>query len=71
MERPCAQRRGSPCLDRRVSRDWGSKGYELTSNNNHINDVDNAGMLESFKDLDFSKGSDRHPFLLVVHENPL
>lgn len=43
----------------------------LTSNDNHVNNVDDTRVVERFKNLDFSQGSDRHPFLLVVHENPL
>lgn len=48
-----------------------SEGYELTSNNNHIDNVYDARVLESFEDFDFSEGSDWHPFFLVVHEDPL
>ena len=55
---------GVSCVRRR-------KRSKLTSNNNHINDVDDARMSESFENLYFSKSSDRHPFLLVMHENPL
>jgi len=47
------------------------KGCKLTSDDNHINDVNDARVFEGFEDLDFSESSDRHPFLLVVHEDPL
>lgn len=43
----------------------------LTPNNNHVNNVDNARMVERFENLDFPESGDGHPFLLVVHENPL
>ena len=55
----------------RVSCDSRSGGCKLTSNDNHIDDVYYARVFESFEDLDFSKSSDRHPFFLVVHEDPL
>jgi len=73
MERPYVQRRECPCLERltKVSYGHGDKVCKLTPNNNHINDVDDARVFESFEDLDFSEGGDRHPFLLVVHKNPL
>ena len=58
-------------VDRGVSCVNGREGSKLTSNDNHINDIDDARVFESFEDLDFSEGSDRHSFLLVVHENPL
>jgi hypothetical protein len=58
-------------IDQGVSCEQGSKEREPTSNNNHINDIYDARVFESFEDFDFSKSSDRHPFLLVVHENPL
>ena len=58
-------------IDQSVSCDHGSKEYEVTSNNNHIDDVYDGRVFESFEDLDFSEGSDRHPFLLIVHKNPL
>lgn len=48
-----------------------SEDRKLTSNNNHINDVYDTRVFEGFKDFDFSESSDGHPFLLVVHENPL
>jgi hypothetical protein len=53
------------------SSDQGSQVYQLTSNDDHINYVDDAWVFESLEDLDFSEGSDRYTFLLVVHENPL
>ena len=46
------------------------KRCKLTSNDNHINDVNDARVFEGFEDLNFSESGDRHPFLLVVHEDP-
>lgn len=46
-------------------------GRTLASNDDHINNVDDARVLESFENLNFSKGSDRHSLLLVMHENSL
>jgi hypothetical protein len=43
----------------------------LTSKNKHVTDFDDTRMFQSLENLDFSKGSDRHTLLLVVHENPL
>ena len=58
-------------INQGVSCEHESEEYKLTSNNNHINDVYDARVFECLKDFDFSESSDRHPFLLVVHENPL
>jgi len=73
MGKPCAQRREIPCLEQltKVSYGYTKEGWKLTSNDNHINDINYARMFEGFKDLDFSESSDGHPFLLVVHEDPL
>lgn len=54
-----------------VSREHGSEERKLTSNDNHINNVNDARVFESLEDFDLSECGDRHPFLLVVHENPL
>ena len=54
-----------------VSHEHGSKECKLTSNDDHINDVNDARMVESLEDFDLPESRDRHPFLLVVHENPL
>lgn len=54
-----------------LNHDHRHRELRLTSNNNHVNDVDDTWVFERLKNLDFSEGSDRHPFLLVVHENPL
>ena len=58
-------------IDQGVSSDHRRGGIKATSNDNHVNDVDDARVFESLEDFDFSESSDRHPFLLVVHENPL
>jgi len=58
-------------IDKGVSCDHGRKGCKLTSNDNHIDYINDAWVFEGFENLDFSESSDRHPFLLVVHENPL
>jgi len=58
-------------IDQCVSWEYESGECKPTSNNNHINDVYDARVFESFEDFDFSESSDRHPFLLVVHKNPL
>ena len=63
--------KGDPLPRTGVSCDNRRKGCKLTSNDNHINDVNYTWMFEGFEDLYFSESSDRHPFLLVVHKDPL
>lgn len=58
-------------VNQSVSFEHESEECRLTSNDNHINDVDDARVFESFENLDFPESSDGHPFLLVVHENSL
>lgn len=43
----------------------------LTFDHKHVKNLDNARVLERFKDLDFTQGRDWHAFLLVVHEDTL
>jgi len=58
-------------IDKGVSCGHRRRGRKLTSNDNHINYINDARVFEGFEDLDFSESSDGHPFLLVVHEDPL
>jgi hypothetical protein len=54
-----------------VSCDDRNRESGLASNNNHVNNIDDARVVECLKNLDLSEGSYGHSFLLVVHENPL
>ena len=40
-----------------------------TPDDKHIQDIHDIGMAQSLEDLDLPKGSHRHAFLLVVHED--
>ena len=57
-------------IDQSSSHGHGNRGCKLTSNYDHVNDVNDAWVFKSFEDLNFSESGDGHPFLLVVHENP-
>lgn len=40
-----------------------------TSNDEHVRDIDNTGMVESFQYFDFSKSGNRHALFLIVHKD--
>lgn len=44
---------------------------ELTTNDKHIQNIDNTRMVQSLQDLNLSKSSNRHALFLVVHQDTL
>lgn len=47
------------------------KANQQTSNNKHVYNVENAGMVEGFENFDFAESSDRHALFLIVHKDTL